>query len=68
MSEEVSFGLLNYAVLTVYLAAMVAIGAAFSGKQKTTEDYFLAGRNMPWIVVAISVFASITSAAAMLMA
>lgn len=60
--EDVSFGLLNYAVLFVYLAAMVGIGAAVAGRQKTKEDYFLAGRKMPWFVVAMSVFATITSA------
>lgn len=58
----VSFGLLNYAILAVYLLAMLGIGCLFAGKQKTTEDYFLAGRNMPWLVVAMSMFASITSA------
>lgn len=58
-----SFGTLNYTVLFVYLAAMVGIGIAFAGKQKTTEDYFLAGRRMPWLVVGMSMFASLTSAA-----
>jgi len=58
----VSFGALNYAILVVYLAAMLGIGCLFAGKQKTTEDYFLAGRDMPWLVVAMSMFASVTSA------
>ena len=57
------FGTLNYAILFVYLAAMVGVGCLFAGKQKTTEDYFMAGRNMPWLVVAMSMFASVTSAA-----
>ena len=46
----------------VYLAAVVGIGAAFAGKQKTTVDFFLAGRKMPWLAVGMSIFASITSA------
>jgi len=57
-----SFGLLNTAILTIYLGAMVAVGVWFSRRQKTTEDYFLAGRRMPWIVVSMSIFASLTSA------
>ena len=57
-----TFGLLNYAVLVGYLTVMVVIGLRFSGKQKTTEDYFLAGRRMPWLVVGMSMFASLTSA------
>jgi len=58
----VTFGLLNYAVLVGYLTVMVVIGLRFAGKQKTTEDYFLAGRRMPWLVVGMSMFASLTSA------
>ncbi len=56
------FGALNYVILFVYLAAMVAVGAWMARRQKTTEDYFLAGRNMPWLVVSMSIFASLTSA------
>ena len=62
MIAVASFGLLNYFVLFVYLAAMFGIGLYLSGKQKTTEDYFLAGRRMPWIIVAMSIFASLLSA------
>ncbi len=56
------FGILNTAILITYLAGMVAIGLALAGRQKTTEDYFLAGRNMPWLAVGMSMFASLTSA------
>lgn len=52
----------NYIILFVYLAVLMGIGLRFSGKQKSTEDYFLAGRRMPWLVVGMSMFASITSA------
>ncbi|MFA6244251.1 MAG: sodium/solute symporter [Candidatus Hydrogenedentales bacterium] len=61
MDSNVSFGLQNLCVLIVYLACMVGIGLAFAGKQKTAKDFFLAGRNMPWWAVAMSVFASITT-------
>lgn len=57
-----SFTPLNYGILFVYLAAMFACGVYFAGRQRTTDDYFLAGRNMPWLVVAMSMFASLTSA------
>lgn len=62
MNEPISFGALNYTVLGLYLAVVVVIGLLFAGKQKTTTDYFLAGRNVPWFIVAMSVFATITSA------
>ena len=58
----VSFGLLNSAILAAYLVGMVLIGVRFSRCQKTTEDYFLAARAMPWLPVAMSMFASLTSA------
>lgn len=62
VQEPVSFGTLNYTVLCLYLSLMVSVGALMAGKQKTTDDFFLAGRNMPWFIVGMSVFATITSA------
>ena len=56
------FSPLNYAILFAYMAGMLAIGWIFAGRQKTTEEYFLAGRRMPWLIVAMSMFASLTSA------
>lgn len=57
-----NFGTINMAVLLVYLAMMVWIGLRFAGRQKTAEDFFLAGRKMPWMAVAMSMYASLTSA------
>jgi SSS family solute:Na+ symporter len=62
MIETATFSTLNYIILAVYLLAMIAIGVWFAGKNKTTEDYFLAGRKMPWLVVGMSMYASLTSA------
>jgi SSS family transporter len=56
------FGVLNTGILVVYLAGMVCIGVVLAGRQRTTEDYFLAGRKMPWLAVGMSMFASLTSA------
>lgn len=49
-------------VMLLYLAAMLGVGLRFAGRQKTTETYFLAGRAMPWTPVALSLYASLTSA------
>ncbi len=62
MDSSTGFGTLNYVVLFTYLSFMVGVGISFAGKQKTLEDYFLAGRNMPWAVVGISMFVSVLSA------
>ncbi|MCX7670191.1 MAG: sodium:solute symporter, partial [Anaerolineae bacterium] len=57
-----TFTPLNYGVLAAYLLAMLAIGWRFAGRQHTTEDFFLAGRRLPWLPVAMSFYASVTSA------
>lgn len=58
----VSFSPLNYTVLGLYLGAMLAIGWLYARRQKDGEDYYLAGRNLPWLAVAMSLYASVTSA------
>jgi SSS family solute:Na+ symporter len=56
------FGPLNFTILACYLGFMLLLGAVLARRQKNTEDFFLAGRRMPWIVVAMSMYASLTSA------
>ena len=60
--EPVRFSPLNYTILGAYLLAMLGIGLLFARRQKTTEDFFLAGRRMPWLAVGMSMYASLTSA------
>ncbi len=52
----------DYGVLAVYLAAMVAIGVYFSREQHTSKDFFLAGRAMGWFPIGLSVMATLLSA------
>ncbi|VGO22755.1 Sodium/glucose cotransporter [Pontiella sulfatireligans] len=58
----VHFGTLNYAVLAVYLLGMIGVGLFFARKQENTEMFFLGGRKLPWLAVAMSMYASLTSA------
>lgn len=46
---------IDAAVVAVYFAVVFGIGWYFSRRQKTTEDYFLAGRNVPGWVVAFAI-------------
>ncbi len=62
MPDTVTFSTLNYVILAVYIAGLILIGFRFSKRQKTTDDFFLAGRRMPWLAVAMSFYASVTSA------
>ncbi len=56
------FGVLNYTVLGIYLAALVAMGFYFSRREKTTDDFFRAGRRIPWWAAGISIFGTQLSA------
>src|SRR5437867_5463586 len=44
-----------------YLAGVVAAGAFFAGRQKTTAQYFLGGRRVPWWAISASIVATETS-------
>lgn len=53
---------IDIGIIIGYLMLMLLIGY-FSGKNNTNqEDYFLAGRSMPWIPVALSIAATMISA------
>ena len=53
---------IDVCIIIGYLLLMLVIGY-YSGKDnKNQEDYFLAGRSMPWIPIALSVAATMISA------
>lgn len=52
----------DYAVLTVALGALVAIGGAFTRQQRDTRDFFLARRRIPWWAACLSFLATEVSA------
>ena len=56
------FTKLDYACLGAYLAMLIAMGVYFSRREKTTADYFLAGRRIPWWAAGISLFGTQLSA------
>jgi SSS family solute:Na+ symporter len=53
--------LLDIAIVFGYLAGVVAAGAFFARRQKTTAQYFLGGRNVPWWAISASIVATETS-------
>ena len=57
-----SFHALDYLALIGYLVVIVGIGAHFSRRENTTDDYFLAGRRIPWWAAALSIFSTYLSA------
>lgn len=60
--QATEFGTLNYLILGMYVAGMVAVGLLFSKRQTSVSEYFLAGKRLPWLAVAMSMYASVTSA------
>ena len=55
------FAVLDYWVLIVYLALSAIVGTLLGRGQKSLEDYFLAGKNVPWWAISLSIVATETS-------
>ena len=50
---------LDWVVLAIYFLALILVAVwVVLQKNKNTEDYFLAGRNVGWFVIGASIFAS----------
>ncbi len=58
---DVQLATADLLVIAVYLIAMIALGIYLSRRQDNDEEYFLAGRRMPWFAVGMSVIASLLS-------
>ncbi len=52
---------LDLAIIAAYLLGITLFGVWFSRKQKTTRDYFLGDRTVPWWAIAASIVATETS-------
>ena len=55
-------GWTNWIVLGCYLAVLVGLGIYFAKREKSTEDFFLAGRRIPWWAAGLSIFGTQLSA------
>ena len=51
----------DYLVIAAYLVAITAFGSWFGRFQKTTRDYFLTGRSVPWWAICFTIVATETS-------
>src|SRR6184192_680479 len=52
---------LDFAIIAVYLAGITLFGLRFRKRQRTLRDYFLAGRDIPWWAIALSIVSAETS-------
>ena len=52
----------NWVVLGCYLAVLVGVGVYFAKREKSTDDFFLAGRRIPFWAAGLSIFGTQLSA------
>ena len=62
VSNEKSFGWLNWTILALYLVAMLGMGIYFMRKENGAEDFFKGGGRIPWWAAGISIYATMLSA------
>ena len=62
VTNDKSFGWLNWAVLIFYLVAMLLMGFYFMRKEKGADDFFKGGGRIPWWAAGISIYATMLSA------
>jgi len=53
-----TLGFIDLFIVVCYLVIVVVIGLSLAGKERTSENYFLAGRSLTWPVIGASLFAS----------
>jgi SSS family transporter len=51
----------DFAIIALYLVGITLFGLRFRKKQRSLRDYFLAGREIPWWAIALSIVAAETS-------
>lgn len=56
-----SLSAIDYVVIGAYLLAITAFGSWFARYQKTTRDYFLTDRSVPWWAICFTIVATETS-------
>jgi len=52
------FGVIDITVFVVFVVAVISLGLFKSRKEKTGEDYFLAGRGLSWWLIGFSLIAA----------
>jgi len=54
----VELNALDYGVFVLYCVAVLAVGWWVARREKTSQDYFLAGRRLPWYAIGFSLIAT----------
>ena len=51
----------DFAAIAAYFVVVIWVGFYYSRSQKSTGDYFLAGRSLSWFSVGVSIVATVLS-------
>lgn len=62
LTQEHSFGWLNWLVLVIYLLSMLLLGYVFMKRESGADDFFKGGGRIPWWAAGISIYATMLSA------
>lgn len=62
LTSQPTFHPLDIGIILAYIATVLALGMWSGRDEKDEQDYFLGGRSMPWLAVAISFYATTASA------
>ena len=62
VTNDKSFGWLNWTILVLYLCAMLLMGFYFMRKENGADDFFKGGGRIPWWAAGISIYATMLSA------
>ena len=57
----ITFSLLDFIILVLYLVIVALIGSFAGGKQKSSTSYFVGDKNVPWWAITFSIVATETS-------
>ncbi len=61
VQTSTTFGMGNNLAIVAYLLILVGIGLFFSFRNKSTEDFFRGGQQIPWWAAGCSIFATMLS-------
>ena len=51
----------DHAIVVLYVGLLAGMGLYFACRRKSAEEYFLAGRSVPWAAVGVSIMATLMS-------
>lgn len=60
--------IIDYICIIGYVGFIIAFGCHFAKQQKSTKNYFLAGKSMGWFPLAVSMYATLFSSISYVMA